>query len=1238
MRESGVLVLVQTRGVLSRPYCLIELVTAIDAGRPIVGVTVGSSGAGSAGYDFGASVELLLHLDSLLEDLNPGAAAVLAEHGVELIEAAHKLSLVVPKIISIHLDAYSSRHHIAATMQQLVEAIRHARPLPLSTSQAAWLASRPPPPTSLAAASAVAQHGSRQAATAARGARVPRQVPALPPSFTDTSSAHGSTRSVLLGSLKAAVLKASPDQSDATLRKVLLRGMGGIGKSAQAGLLPAPLSQTEPGPITGGGSVRLSVACSNLPVAATLAAAVARDAAVLQRFDSVAWLTLGQTPDIDTMLRSLASQLSVGSSAGANVTAGGAPPPTTLPAPPRHSSPPSPATRCPASPGGKGHGSSQTTALFDEAARAAQGRSVLLVIDDAWDADAHVHTLCPLDEFSDSACLVTSRVKSLVPGATEVAVDVLTQDEACTLLLSTGEVAHTPGQPWPKAALDVADLCGQLPLALSIAGAMLRELADDWETSLLPALKAGHGSEASSIEGRVIVASLNCIAEEARAGVLALFEVLATFPEDTTLPIAVVDALAALVLCEAERAGAAGGGAAADAGRPSPRECLQVRKLCLELLRLSLLSGSIARGLGLHDVVRDFAIARARARPGGLAALQRRVAVALASASPGSGPTFQDLATETDASNCRGSELDFYVSHHLGHHVRQCLVVHADGEAADPTLALWLCSHADRTVRRGAAQGLGAGWMRRAAEAAEVGERFREAAWFWLNLSNLAMDEDNYSTATVEARERAHTMALKLDDMEATRDLELEVLPLLALHSLTPQKKGAYIQRILAVTAGVDEQLQSVDVLNCRRLASFTQMMMREATPPYTVEVRRQAEAHRCENHRIAMLCARRSEDGSAGQVYYETMGLLGQMVVWGRLRPPEFDAHRYCGTRGEAIHSLAAKYDFGKHHGWFKSIGLKNDANLFGVDAPVLLAAYGDVAGFKKLHDRCVGRWEQVFSRLSAEDGGGGSGGGGGAGVAAAADGSSVQAMSYRIEWNAYLMVSRAGHFLLRDWQGIAASYARVPDHLGDGDHEAPLIQAGAMEAGGSAFTPPSMLVALKALSLLVGVTKQPAERTATWMPTVEQLLAIPEAEPQWDMMMVGGMHVCSVCARAMAECLGEWDKAAEVASGLLYRSEAPLLNTLTRLELMLLLAEAKQRANGLAEAAALLDDVGREACACKLVLVEWMAAAQKLALGPGWGNEGALEQIVSRMVATAEELRPYRPTCPAYRAAHDE
>ena len=42
--ESRCLVLLQTRAVLTRPYCLLELLTAIEHGVPIVGVTVAGGG------------------------------------------------------------------------------------------------------------------------------------------------------------------------------------------------------------------------------------------------------------------------------------------------------------------------------------------------------------------------------------------------------------------------------------------------------------------------------------------------------------------------------------------------------------------------------------------------------------------------------------------------------------------------------------------------------------------------------------------------------------------------------------------------------------------------------------------------------------------------------------------------------------------------------------------------------------------------------------------------------------------------------------------------------------------------------------------------------------------------------------------------------------------------------------------------------------------------------------------
>ena len=58
VRDSDVLVLLQSANVLSRPYCVLELVTAIEAGVPVLGVTLSSSG-----YIFSEASALLTHLD-----------------------------------------------------------------------------------------------------------------------------------------------------------------------------------------------------------------------------------------------------------------------------------------------------------------------------------------------------------------------------------------------------------------------------------------------------------------------------------------------------------------------------------------------------------------------------------------------------------------------------------------------------------------------------------------------------------------------------------------------------------------------------------------------------------------------------------------------------------------------------------------------------------------------------------------------------------------------------------------------------------------------------------------------------------------------------------------------------------------------------------------------------------------------------------------------------------------------
>ena len=100
VKDSDVLVLFQSKEVLSRPWCLLELFTAIAEGVPIVALNcVGK------GYAFDQASDFLTHLTSSLKTYNPSALDLLAAEGVEIDRIAHALSTVIPKIISISLNS-----------------------------------------------------------------------------------------------------------------------------------------------------------------------------------------------------------------------------------------------------------------------------------------------------------------------------------------------------------------------------------------------------------------------------------------------------------------------------------------------------------------------------------------------------------------------------------------------------------------------------------------------------------------------------------------------------------------------------------------------------------------------------------------------------------------------------------------------------------------------------------------------------------------------------------------------------------------------------------------------------------------------------------------------------------------------------------------------------------------------------------------------------------------------------
>lgn len=99
------------------------------------------------------------------------------------------------------------------------------------------------------------------------------------------------------------------------------------------------------------------------------------------------------------------------------------------------------------------------------------------------------------------------------------------------------------------------ELCGRLPLALSIAGGIVAELGTTWQSQLIPLLQDELGGEAQSVEERVVTASLRVVPSALRTGVEELFTVFAIFAEDAVVPDTAIHAITPLIRGSASRSG-----------------------------------------------------------------------------------------------------------------------------------------------------------------------------------------------------------------------------------------------------------------------------------------------------------------------------------------------------------------------------------------------------------------------------------------------------------------------------------------------------------------------------------------------------------------------------------------------------------------------------------------------------------------------------------------------------------
>ncbi|MBA2244751.1 MAG: hypothetical protein H0W11_07320, partial [Gemmatimonadetes bacterium] len=165
--------------------------------------------------------------------------------------------------------------------------------------------------------------------------------------------------------------------------------------------------------------------------------------------------------------------------------------------------------------------------------KAFANRNALLVVDDVWDA-GHARAFDVAGE--GARLLLTTRDSAVLTavGATDEPIERLSEEAALALL---AEWSGTRAERLPEAASDVARECGYLPLALSVAGARVRDGAS-WE-DVLEALEQGRleflDHPYASVFGSLRL-SVDALPDDERARYLEL----AVFPEDVQVPESVV--------------------------------------------------------------------------------------------------------------------------------------------------------------------------------------------------------------------------------------------------------------------------------------------------------------------------------------------------------------------------------------------------------------------------------------------------------------------------------------------------------------------------------------------------------------------------------------------------------------------------------------------------------------------------------------------------------------------------
>lgn len=145
-------------------------------------------------YDFDQKSKELTWLDKKIPE---SAADLLSAHGLAPIDAAYRLSNIVPSIISCDFDAGASHHQLLGMLMDLLQAIRVATPATISVSKEEWIAARG---KQRRVSVSGHQRGTRALSQEPEAlALLPELLPSLPRGFVGRSAVLGRATRALLG-------------------------------------------------------------------------------------------------------------------------------------------------------------------------------------------------------------------------------------------------------------------------------------------------------------------------------------------------------------------------------------------------------------------------------------------------------------------------------------------------------------------------------------------------------------------------------------------------------------------------------------------------------------------------------------------------------------------------------------------------------------------------------------------------------------------------------------------------------------------------------------------------------------------------------------------------------------------------------------------------------------------------------------------------------------------------------